>query len=111
MTLSAATSPSSGISPIAAFIEKWSPGGSNFGMSERAGAQPFFIDLCAVLGVATPDDPAHYSFERLTEKMGEARGWADVFKRRCTPEKLPRARPRVWQWQLPLPRAEIAQGH
>ena len=69
--------------PSTAFIEKWSAGGSNFGMSERAGAQPFFIDLCAVLGVPTPDDPAHYSFERLTEKMGEARGWADVFKRRC----------------------------
>jgi hypothetical protein len=38
------------------FIAKWGPGGSAHALGERAGAQAHFIDLCQLLGVATPGD-------------------------------------------------------
>ena len=47
-----------------AFICKWGPGGPAHELNERAGAQSHFIDLCRVLGVPEPDDPATYCFER-----------------------------------------------
>ncbi|MBP5997291.1 MAG: class I SAM-dependent DNA methyltransferase [Azonexus sp.] len=61
----------------AQFIAKWhaSP------LSESAGAQSFFIDLCAMLSVATPDDPENYCFERGATRTGAGHGWADVWKR------------------------------
>jgi hypothetical protein len=73
------------------FISKWSPGGGgtdtlvggSYGMSERAGAQPHFIDLCRLLGVDSPDDADNYTFEKGTLKLGQKRGFADVFKRGC----------------------------
>jgi len=47
-----------------AFIRKWGPGGLASELNERASAQAHFIDLCRVLGVPEPDDPATYCFER-----------------------------------------------
>ncbi|MBP6531222.1 MAG: class I SAM-dependent DNA methyltransferase, partial [Burkholderiales bacterium] len=65
------------------FISHWSPGGGGYGMSERAGAQPHFIGLCALLGVDAPNDAANYTFEFGTRKIDQKRGFADVFKRGC----------------------------
>ena len=61
----------------AQFIAKW----RDNPLSERAGSQPFFIDLCAMLDVAPPDDPDHYCFERGATRTGAGHGWADVWKR------------------------------
>ena len=63
------------------FIAKWGPGGPAAGLSERAGAQPYFMDLCALLGVPTPGSQGDYVFEQHTQVLGEARGYADVFWR------------------------------
>lgn len=63
------------------FIEKWGPGGPAYGLSERAGAQPHFMDLCEVLGETTPGDKDNYCFERGVTKTGSGRGFADVWKR------------------------------
>ena len=61
----------------AQFIAKWraSP------LSEKAGAQAFFLDLCAMLGVEPPNDPDNYCFERGATRTGAGHGWADVWKR------------------------------
>jgi len=61
------------------FIAKWH-GNS---LSEKAGAQPFFLDLCDLLGVAKPHDPDNYCFERGATRTGAGGGWADVWKRGC----------------------------
>ncbi len=65
----------------AEFSAKWS--GST--RQERAAAQEHFIDLCRMLGVATPNeaDPAGdwYAFEKGAEKLGGGDGWADVWKK------------------------------
>ena len=70
---------------VQAFIRKWRAGGPAFDLSERAGAQAHFIDLCRVLGVPEPDDPARYCFERGVTKTGSAAhrtdGFADVWLR------------------------------
>src|ERR1035438_4963970 len=50
-------------------------------LSERAGAQPFFLDLCAMLGVETPNDRENYCFERGATRTGAGHGWADVWMR------------------------------
>ncbi|MBK6388475.1 MAG: class I SAM-dependent DNA methyltransferase [Rhodoferax sp.] len=63
------------------FIAKWGPGGPAFDLNERQGAQPHFMDLCALLGVPTPGSEGDYIFEQDTLVLGEARGYADVFKR------------------------------
>ncbi len=65
------------------FIGHWSPGGGGYSMSERAGAQPHFIDLCNVHGVQSPNDADNYTFEKGTLRLGQKRGFADVFKRGC----------------------------
>lgn len=62
-----------------AFIAKW----KNNALSERAGAQPYFIDLCTLLGVTSPADPDNYCFERGAARTGAGKGWADVWKRGC----------------------------
>lgn len=59
------------------FVAKWSANQ----LSERAGSQPFFLDLCALLGVDPPSDPDHYCFERGATRTGAGHGWADVWKR------------------------------
>ena len=50
-------------------------------LTERAGAQQHFNDLCDLLGVDKPRDPGHYCFERGAKKAGGGDGWADVWKR------------------------------
>jgi hypothetical protein len=59
------------------FIAKW----RDNKLSERAGAQPHFLDLCEVLGVEKPSDPDNYCFERGAKRTGAGRGWADVWMR------------------------------
>lgn len=61
----------------AQFINLWQ---SNK-LTERAGAQPHFDDLCELLGVEKPRDPNNYCFERGAKKSGGGDGWADVWKR------------------------------
>ncbi len=61
------------------FIQKW----KDNKLSERAGAQAHFLDLCELLGVEKPSDPDHYCFERGAKRTGAGRGWADVWKRHC----------------------------
>ena len=55
------------------FVERW----SNSGFGERQGAQPFFIDLCAVVGHPTPaayGDPEKFTFEKSVPG-----GFADAY--------------------------------
>ncbi len=61
------------------FIAKWH--GNT--LSERAGAQAFFLDLCELLCVAKPSDPDNYCFERGATRTGAGHGWADAWKRGC----------------------------
>ncbi|HRH13846.1 MAG TPA: class I SAM-dependent DNA methyltransferase [Azonexus sp.] len=50
-------------------------------LTERAGAQAWFDDLCDLLGVAKPRDADNYCFERGAGKSGGGDGWADVWMR------------------------------
>ncbi len=50
-------------------------------LTERAGAQAHFDDLCDLLGVDKPRDPDNYCFERGAKKASSGNGWADVWKR------------------------------
>jgi hypothetical protein len=61
------------------FVRKWGPGGPAYELTERAGAQAHFIDLCRLLGVPEPDDPERYCFERGVTKTGSAAGRTDGF--------------------------------
>jgi hypothetical protein len=65
------------------FVDKW----RSEGLTERAGSQSHFIELCRLLGVKEPyqDDPsdAEYCFEKGAAKTGGGDGWADVWKRGC----------------------------
>ncbi len=64
-------------------MHKWKAGSPAHALSERAGAQPHFIDLCRVLGVPEPDEPDRYCFERGVLKTGgkgqHTDGFADVW--------------------------------
>lgn len=59
------------------FIHRW----RDNPLTERAGAQAHFDDLCELLGVDKPRDRENYCFERGAKKMGGGDGWADVWKR------------------------------
>ena len=61
------------------FIARW----KDNALTERAGAQAHFDDLCDLLGVTKPRDPNNYCFERGAKKSGGGDGWADVWKRGC----------------------------
>lgn len=61
----------------AQFVAKW----KDSPLSERAGSQAFFLDLCTMLGVDPPNDPDNYCFERGATRTGAGHGWADVWKR------------------------------
>ena len=61
------------------FIARW----KDNALTERAGAQAHFDDLCDLLGVGKPRDPKNYCFERGAKKSGGGDGWADVWKRGC----------------------------
>ncbi len=69
------------------FTAKWGPGGPSYNLNERQGAQTYFSDLCNLLGVPQPSSDTStganddYTFEKNTLVLGEARGYADVFKR------------------------------
>jgi hypothetical protein len=63
------------------FQAKWGPGGPAYDLNERQGAQTYFLDLCDMLGMPQPDTEPGYLFEEKTEETGQARGYADVFKR------------------------------
>lgn len=52
-------------------------------LSERGGAQPYFDDLCDLLGVDKPRDPQNYCFEYRAGKASGGDGFADVWKRGC----------------------------
>jgi hypothetical protein len=65
------------------FITKWQTGGSADALTERAGAQAHFLDLCELLGQPKPADPENYCFERGAHRTGGNHGWADVWKRDC----------------------------
>ena len=60
-----------------AFIALW----KDNELTERAGAQAHFDDLCDLLGVDKPRDPDNYCFERGAKKSDGGDGWADVWKR------------------------------
>jgi len=59
------------------FVARW----KNNPLTERAGAQAHFDDLCDLLGVDKPRDADNYCFERGARKSGGGDGWADVWKR------------------------------
>ncbi|HEU4709163.1 MAG TPA: DNA methyltransferase, partial [Methylophilaceae bacterium] len=59
-----------------AFIAHW----ADNDITERAGAQQHFNDLCELLGVEKPRDAENYCFERGAKTQG-GQGWADVWKR------------------------------
>ncbi len=65
------------------FIKKWQDAKTK----EKSAAQEHFIDLCRLLGEATPNeaDPegAWYCFEKGAAKAGGGDGWADVWKKDC----------------------------
>jgi type II restriction/modification system DNA methylase subunit YeeA len=95
------------------FIRKWGPGGPAHDLTERAGAQAHFIDLCRLLGVPEPDDAERYCFERGVTKTGSAAGrtdgFADVWLKGCfaweykAPGKsLDGALRQLMQYALPL---------
>lgn len=91
------------------FIQKWGPGGPAYGLSERAGAQPHFMDLCQVLGVPTPGDADNYCFERGVTKTGTGQGFADVWMRnhfgweyKAPGKSLEGALKQLMQYALPL---------
>ncbi len=63
------------------FINKWGPSGPAFHLNEEQGAQSHFLDLCELLGVPKPGSHDGYVFEKKALVLGEARGYADVFKR------------------------------
>lgn len=62
------------------FIAKWREGGD-----ERRDAQPFFEDLCRLVGHPTPReaDPDHtwFTYEYGATKTSGGEGWADVWKK------------------------------
>lgn len=59
------------------FIARW----KDNDLTERAGAQAHFDDLCDLLGVDKPRKPGEYQFEYGAKKAGGGDGWADVWKR------------------------------
>lgn len=65
---------------VAEFAAKWI-GNSN---TERGAAQEHFLDICAMLGVPTPNSDREgeaYAFEKGASKSSGGNGWADVWLR------------------------------
>ena len=65
------------------FVAKW----RNITVTERAGSQSHFNDLCDLLGHPKPldADPTGewFAFEKGASKASGGQGWADVWKRGC----------------------------
>ena len=80
------------------FIAKWQTAGSADALTERAGAQAHFLDLCELLGQSKPADPENYCFERGAHRTGGNHGWADVWKRHC------------FAWEYKAPGADLGKA-
>ena len=69
----------------AEFAAKWKAAAT----TEKAASQEHFIDLCRMLGYATPNqaDPTgdFYAFEKGAEKTAGGDGFADVWKKHFFP--------------------------
>lgn len=76
------------------FIAKW----QHNELTERAGAQAHFLDLCELLGQPKPADPENYCFERGAHRTGGNHGWADVWKRHC------------FAWEYKAPGADLEKA-
>jgi hypothetical protein len=64
----------------AEFIQKW----KTLQLTEKAGAHPWFFDLCAMLDVPTPgQNGADYTFEKSVKKLSGGSGWADFWNKGC----------------------------
>jgi hypothetical protein len=65
------------------FVRRWTTSTQN----GQAASQEHFIDLCRLLGQATPNeaDPNgdFYAFEKGVAKTSGGDGWADVWKKGC----------------------------
>ena len=61
------------------FIDKW----RSSKLTENAGSQQQFIDLCRMLDEPLPEDPDNYCFEKWATKDSGGKGRADVWKRGC----------------------------
>jgi len=63
------------------FVERWKAST----LSERAGAQSHFIDLCEVLGeqhpAASDQSGDTFTFEKHVSALDDGKGFADVWKR------------------------------
>jgi hypothetical protein len=62
---------------IVSFINRW----RGDDQSERQSAQPYFLDLCALLNVPAPAGSDAYCFEKAVRTASGTPGWADVWKR------------------------------
>ena len=68
-------------------------------LTERAGAQAWFDDLCDLLGVAKPRDPDNYCFERGAGKSGGAQA----------AHRLPRQSSAQKAWDRKMPASQISR--
>lgn len=70
-----------------AFIAKW----HGNALTEKAGAQAHFEDLCALLDVEPPRVEGEYQYERgLIKKSSASQGWADYMPEMSDTEMLKR---------------------
>jgi len=90
-----------------AFITKWGPGGPGFDLNERQGAQPYFMDLCALLGVPTPGSSGDYIFEQDALVLGAAFG---PIRRAFAPKRPAATSPRPPRAALPTWPSSCATG-
>jgi hypothetical protein len=91
------------------FVSRW----RDTKLSEKAGAQPHFIALCAALGEPSPAQSDQtgqtYTFEKGVTKTGGGKGFADVWKRgyfaweyKAPGEDLTAAYAQLLQYREPL---------
>jgi type II restriction/modification system DNA methylase subunit YeeA len=64
---------------LADFVNKW----RNADLTERAGAQMHFLELCDLLGQPHPESGATFTFEKGGITIEGKQGFADVWKRGC----------------------------
>ena len=75
-----------------AFIAKW----RHNPLTEKAGAQAHFEDLCALLGMEPPRIEGEYQFERgLIKKSSASQGWQTCGNAAASPGST-RHRVRTW---------------
>ena len=64
---------------LADFVNKW----RNADLTERAGAQMHFLELCDLLGQPHPESGATFTFEKGGITIEGKQGFGDVWKRGC----------------------------